>query len=83
MEFLAELGADFVVHKNLHAKLYICEPGANGRFHYAIFGSENLTGAGWVELGVRVEGDRYMMGRLTQFFEAVYAASELPKKEDA
>lgn len=65
---LQSLGATLLTHRKLHAKLYISEPGPQGGTHYAVFGSENLTGANQIELGVKVENENQMIGRLTQFF---------------
>ena len=65
---LCSLGATVMTHRKLHAKLYISEPGPLGGTQYAVFGSENLTGANQIELGVKVENDNEMLGRLTRFF---------------
>jgi len=65
---LCALGATVMTHRKLHAKLYISEPGPLGGSHYAVFGSENLTGANQIELGIKVENDNEMLGRLMRFF---------------
>jgi len=76
-EFRA-LGAQVAVNAKLHAKLYISEPGPQGGTHYAVFGSENLTGAGNVELALKVENDNEILGKLTAFFLTIQAQSHLP-----
>jgi len=74
---LSLLGAEIVKHKNLHAKLYISEPGPLGGAHFAIFGSENLTGRRNRELGIRIESDNEMLNRLTAFFREIRDESEI------
>jgi hypothetical protein len=77
-EELGRLGAQVVVNDKLHAKLYISEPGPQGGTHYAVFGSENLTGAGNVELALKIENDNEILGKLTAFFLGIQAQSQLP-----
>ncbi len=82
MRFLFDLGAEIAVRPRLHAKLYISEPGPNGGFNYAIFGSENLTGRNNVELAIRIDNDSYLVRRLTGFFDTVFAEGRQLKEED-
>lgn len=67
---LKRLGVEVIVMTNakLHAKLYISEPGPHGGVHWAIFGSENLTGRKNIELGIKIENDNEILRRLTNFF---------------
>lgn len=74
---LKDLGADIVTHKKLHAKLYISEPGLYGGIHYAIFGSENLTGKRNIELAIKVENDNEILGKLTRFFFEIQEESKI------
>lgn len=79
---LKRLGAEIVTNRRLHAKLYISEPGPNGGSHYAIFGSENLTGRGNIELAIKIENDNDMLGRLHQYFRSIRErTSSEPLKE--
>ncbi len=71
------LAAQVVFNERLHAKLYISEPGPKGGTHYAVFGSENLTGAGNVELAIKVENDNEILAKLTAFFLDIQAQSQL------
>jgi hypothetical protein len=75
---LTRLGAQIVVNDKLHAKLYISEPGPLGGTHYAVFGSENLTGAGNVELAFKVENDNEILTKLTAYFTDIQFKSQLP-----
>lgn len=68
---LKQLGAEIMTHDKLHAKLYISEPGPRGGIHYAIFGSENLTGRRNIELGIKIENDNELLGKLTSFFRDI------------
>ena len=76
---LRRLGAEVTVMTNakLHAKLYISEPGPHGGVHWAIFGSENLTGRQNIELGIRIENDNEILGKLTNFFREIQEEGEL------
>jgi hypothetical protein len=71
------LGATIMTHRKLHAKLYISEPGPRGGSFYAIFGSENLTGANNIELALKVENDNEMLTRLRDFFLEIEQESNL------
>jgi hypothetical protein len=74
---LKALGAQVMIHRKLHAKLYISEPGPLGGTHYAVFGSENLTGANNIELGIKVESDNEILSKLSAFFLDIQQGSQL------
>jgi len=64
--------------KRLHTKLY-CAAGNN--WQTAIFGSENLTEAGNVELGIRIDDER-MTQKLLNYFNRMYNNSiEISREE--
>lgn len=77
---LKQLGAEIMTHEKLHAKLYISEPGPYGGIHYAIFGSENLTGRKNIELGIKIENDNELLGNLTNFFREIQEESKFLKE---
>jgi len=77
---LKQLGAEIMTHEKLHAKLYISEPGPYGGIHYAIFGSENLTGRKNIELGIKIENDNELLGNLTNFFREIQEESKILKE---
>ncbi|MCL0082437.1 hypothetical protein M1O14_01730 [Dehalococcoidia bacterium] len=68
---LHRLGAIISTQRKLHAKLYIREPGPYGGLHSAIFGSENLTAAQNIELGIRIDNNNEILGKLTLFFREI------------
>ncbi len=74
---LKDLGAKIVINKKLHAKLYINEPGPYGGIHYAIFGSENLTGRRNIELAMKVENDNEILNKLIRFFFEIQEESKI------
>jgi hypothetical protein len=74
---LKQLGAAIVTNTKLHAKLYIVEPGPLGGSHYAILGSENLTGKGNIELAIKVENDNDILKKLDQYFFDIWQNSTL------
>lgn len=74
---LRELGAKVVTNKKLHAKLFISEPGPFGGIHYAILGSENLTGRRNIELAMKIENDNEILDKLTRFFFEIQEESEI------
>ncbi|MCL0056645.1 hypothetical protein M1N82_03005 [Dehalococcoidia bacterium] len=43
----------------------------NGGLHSAIFGSENLTAAQNIELGIRIDNNNEILGKLTLFFREI------------
>lgn len=65
---LRDLGATVFLHRGLHAKLYIREPGINGGYSMAIVGSQNLTRAKYLELGIKIEADDRLIRSLIQLF---------------
>jgi hypothetical protein len=80
---LRSMGAEILHHKHkkdniykLHTKLYIAEPGPNGGEHFAILGSENLTGRGNTELAIKVENDNSILFNLTEYFNTIYYQAE-------
>jgi hypothetical protein len=77
---LRQLGAEIMTHEKLHAKLYISEPGPYGGIHYAIFGSENLTGRKNIELGIKIENDNELLRNLTNFFREIQEESKILKE---
>lgn len=76
-ELLKELGAEIVTKWRLHAKLYISEPGPFGGAHYAIIGSENLTGRKNIELSIRIANDNEMLSGLANYFRDIHNESDL------
>lgn len=77
---LRSLGAEILNHTKLHTKLYISEPGPYGGAHYAILGSENLTGRRNIELAIRIENDNDMLRKLNQYFYEISQESEILKE---
>jgi hypothetical protein len=77
---LKDLGATIVTINNLHTKLYISEPGPYGGSHYAILGSENLTGRGNIELAIRIEHDNDILRKLNLYFDEIKEKSDLLKE---
>ncbi len=75
-----DLGAEIMTHRKLHAKLYISEPGSLGGIHYAILGSENLTGRGNIELAIKIKNDNYILRKLHQYFFEILEESEILKE---
>ncbi len=74
---LMHLGAVIVTNPKLHAKLYIVEPGPLGGSHYAILGSENLTGRGNIELAIKIENDNDILRKLEQYYFDIWQTSHL------
>ena len=68
IDALAALGATIYFHPRLHSKLYIREPGPSGGILLAIVGSQNLTRANNLELGIQINGDTHVISQLIQFF---------------
>jgi hypothetical protein len=73
---LENLGAEIVVHKDLHAKIYIREPGSAGGLSIAVFGSENLTGTRNIELGIKITNDTELLHKLVAHFYDIYSQCE-------
>lgn len=71
MEWFRKHGAELLKLRKLHTKLY-CAVGYN--WQTAIFGSENLTEAGNVELGIRVDDERITQ-KLLNYFNRIYCNS--------
>ncbi len=72
-------GADIVCLPSLHTKLFIVY---GKEFQTAIFGSENLTGAKNIELGIRIT-DSVIVDKLYIYWETIYnSAQGLEFKED-
>lgn len=77
---LRELGATIMVHRKLHAKLYISEPGPFGGSQFAVFGSENLTTANNMELAIKIENDNRILSRLSALFFEIEQESRILDK---
>jgi len=81
------LGGEIVFHKRrrnnkfrLHTKLYIVEPGPQGGSHFAIVGSENLTGKRNKELAIKIENDNEILRKLNLYFDEIWQESEISKE---
>ncbi len=74
---LKQIGAEIVINRKLHAKLYISEPGPSGGSHYAIFGSENLTGRRNIELAIKIENDNQILRKLSLYFHEIWQDSQI------
>lgn len=61
-------GAEIVAHPDLHTKLYIVIARDT---QLAIFGSENLTGAGNIELGIKIT-DESVVKKLLTYWQNIY-----------
>lgn len=61
-------GAEIVAHPNLHTKLYIVIARDT---QIAIFGSENLTGAKNIELGIKI-ADESIVKKLLTYWQNIY-----------
>lgn len=72
LDLLASLGAKVVEKRTLHSKLYMREPGPSGGLTLAIVGSENLTRPKWIELGIQIRNDSYILSRLRRYFFEIY-----------
>ena len=73
LNFLKSLGADIVLNKRVHAKLYIREPGPSGGLQAAVVGSENLTIPKYAELGLKITNDGDMINKLIEVFFEIYS----------
>jgi hypothetical protein len=72
LQWLEKLGSDISLVDRLHTKLYIAEPGPNGGLFFAIFGSENLTGARNIELGMKIVNSPRILSKLITYFFDIY-----------
>jgi hypothetical protein len=72
LDVLRSMGANVVEKPRLHSKLYMREPGPSGGLSLAILGSENLTRPKWIELGIEIRNDSYILSRLRSYFFDVY-----------
>lgn len=77
LDTLKQLGAEIVINGRLHAKLYMSEPGPYGGSHYAILGSENLTGRGNIELAIKIEHDNEILRKLNLYFYGIWQESQI------
>lgn len=71
--WLLQQGATVVKHPNVHTKLYIVDAAS---YSAAIFGSENLTGAANVELGIKIT-DEVLIKKLIVYWDEVFAQSRI------
>ncbi len=72
LDRLKALGAQIVEKPKLHSKLYMREPGPRGGLSLAIVGSENLTRQKWLELGIEIRNDSYLLSKLRGYFFDIY-----------
>jgi hypothetical protein len=70
-----DLGATIFINRRLHTKLYIREPDQSGGYSMAIVGSQNLTRAQYLELGIRINADSVMVNQLIGYFWELANAS--------
>jgi hypothetical protein len=76
LNVLRSLGAKVVEKPRLHSKLYMREPGGSGGLSLAILGSENLTRPKWIELGIEIRNDTYILSRLRSYFFEVFGRAQ-------
>lgn len=74
LDVLRSLGAEVVEKPKLHSKLYMREPGPSGGLSLAIVGSENLTRVKWIELGIEIRNDNYILSRLRSYFFDIFGS---------
>jgi len=75
LEKLKQLGAVISEKQKLHSKLYMREPGPSGGLWSAIVGSENLTRQKWIELGIEIRNDSYLLSKLRNYFFELFGRS--------
>ena len=75
LDFLKSLGAEIVLNRRVHAKLYIREPGLSGGLQAAIVGSENLTVPKYAELGLKIVNDSELIDKLIGVFFEIYSGN--------
>lgn len=68
LKVLREVGAQISLNRKLHTKLYIREPDRRGGVPMAVVGSQNLTRATNIELGIRINGDSRLIDQLIRYF---------------
>lgn len=73
LQTLKRIGADIVVNKKVHAKIYVRTPGRSGGLTMGVFGSENLTGSRNIELGIRIMNDTEIVNKLIAHFYDIYS----------
>lgn len=73
LRWLGKLGSDISLVRRLHTKLYIAEPGPHGGPFFAVFGSENLTGARNIELGIKVVNNPNILNKLISYFFDIFS----------
>jgi len=78
LKWFKEHNGDLVKVRKLHTKLY-CVIGSN--WQSALFGSENLTEAGNIELGIRVDDER-MTQKLLSYFNRIYSHGSEISRDD-
>lgn len=72
LQWLEKLESDISLVERLHTKLYIAEPGPSGGLFFAIFGSENLTGARNIELGIKIVNNPRVLNNLIAYFFDIF-----------
>jgi hypothetical protein len=78
-EMLIQFQAQIMTNSKLHTKLYMSEPGPYGGSHYAILGSENLTGKKNVEIAVKIQNDNDILRKLNRYFFNISEKSNILK----
>ena len=77
LALMTDLGATIYTNQNLHAKLFMRQPGPKGGVQSATLGSENLTGARNIELGIRIDNDSQILQNLQLWFHSITYKSSL------
>jgi hypothetical protein len=77
LEWLKKNGAEIVYNDRVHAKLFIREPGLRGGQLVAVFGSENLTKSRYIELGIQINNDSYLVNNLIRYYYEIYQQSQV------
>jgi len=75
LDVLRSMGAQVIEKPKLHSKLYMREPGPSGGLSLAIVGSENLTRPKWIELGIEIRNDSYILSQLRRYFFDIFGRS--------
>lgn len=79
--FLISMGAEIVLNKSLHSKLFIRDPGVKGGLRLCIVGSENLTRSHNIELGIKITNDSQMHTKLIRYFYSIYSRCDQWKEK--